>query len=119
MKKIFTLLFAVGLAGSLLAQDGRHAQYRDQASNRGSSAYGYSGTSAGNYATGKNESYGVTAGGYANQITYGEVHDGRKVGGAYPVYERQRAYERESWARNRYERRRVWFPARFSRRDRW
>jgi hypothetical protein len=128
MKKVFTLLFAVGLASSVFAQGGRNAQYPNQSGNTQNQSSNYSkdnthqyqNTNQGNNGYNSNGQQYNQYNGNSIQRGYGERNDGRDFRNDYPVYNRDRNFGRDKWvAYERYDRRHAEFNRRFERHDRW
>jgi hypothetical protein len=87
MKKIFTLLFAIGLVGSAFAQSDRRAQYRNQDSHNSNPAPVYQGSSGYN---GNNQTYN-----HSQDNSYGSGNDRN--------YNQDRRFEDRRMAERRFE----------------
>ncbi len=112
MKKIFTFLFLTGLVTGAMAQDSRNAQYRGQsngyapspvysANNQSSGGYASAGHSENGYAANSNYGYDNNRGYETRGSDYRDNGDRFHDDDRYT--RRERAYEREVYARRNYE----------------
>ncbi len=115
MKKIFTLLFAVGLAAAASAQSDRHSQYRDQSSDRRTPPAPAYQEQNGN--RGNNQQQ------YQNQDQHGRYNNGYEQnqerdfhGRNDRGYDNDRRYDNDRFY---HERQRRFFLFRFHRHNRW